>query len=195
MSIEEILDDMEQLLEKAGSVPFAQHKAIIDGERLAELINDIRLNLPQEIKHAKMVAFDRDRIIKEAEAKAEQVVRQAEERAKVLCSEEEIFRLAKTRATEAVTKAKNECDAQRAQANADLAKARAESEAIKQATDTYIVNRFKDAEAYYTNALKDVQDRKAKLEKLKRRGKKQDGEQPAAAKSEQPKAEQDSKQS
>ena len=71
MSIEEILDDMEQLLEKAGSVPFAQHKAIIDGERLAELINDIRLNLPQEIKHAKMVAFDRDRIIKEAEAKAE----------------------------------------------------------------------------------------------------------------------------
>ena len=117
MSIEEILDDMEQLLEKAGSVPFAQHKAIIDGERLAELINDIRLNLPQEIKHAKMVAFDRDRIIKEAEAKAEQIVRQAEDRAKVIVSEEAIVREAKNRAVEAVTKAKADCDELRAQAN------------------------------------------------------------------------------
>ena len=185
MSIEEILDDMEQLLEKAGSVPFAQHKAIIDGERLAELINDIRLNLPQEIKHAKMVAFDRDRIIKEAEAKAEQIVRQAEDRAKVIVSEEAIVREAKNRAVEAVTKAKADCDELRAQANADVAKSRAESEAIKQATATYIVNRFKDAEAYYTNALKDVQDRKAKLEKLKRRAKKPEGEQ--AARPEQPK--------
>ena len=193
MSIEEILDDMEQLLEKAGSVPFAQHKAIIDGERLAELINDIRLNLPQEIKHAKMVAFDRDRIIKEAEAKAEQIVRQAEDRAKVIVSEEAIVREAKNRAVEAVTKAKADCDELRAQANADVSKIRAESEAIKQATDTYIVNRFKDAEAYYTNALKDVQDRKAKLKKLKRRVKKPEGEQ--AARPEQPRTDAENKQS
>ena len=168
MSIEEILDDMDELLDKAGNVPFASHKAIIDGERLRELINDIRLNLPQEIKHAKMVAFDRDRIIKEAEAKAEQVVRQAEDRAKVIVSEESIVREAKNRAVEAVTKAKAECDEIRAQANADVARARAESDAIKQAADTYIVNRFKDAEAYYATALKDVQERKAKLEKLKK---------------------------
>ena len=168
MSIEEILDDMDELLDKASNFPFASHKSIIDGERLRELINDIRLNLPQEIKHAKMVAFDRDRIIKEAEAKAEQVVRQAEDRAKVIVSEETIVREAKNRAVEAVTKAKAECDALRAQAAADVSRARAESDAIKQATDTYIVNRFKDAEAYYSAALKDVQDRKAKLEKLKK---------------------------
>ena len=66
-------------------------------------------------------------------------------------------------------------------------------EAIKQATDTYIVNRFKDAEAYYTNALKDVQDRKAKLEKLKRRVKKPEGEQ--AARPEQSKPDAENKQS
>ena len=76
MSIDEILDDMDELLDKASAVPFASHKSIIDGERLRELISDIRLNMPQEIKHAKMVAYDRDRIIKEAEAKAEQIVRQ-----------------------------------------------------------------------------------------------------------------------
>ena len=169
MSIEEILDDMEQLLEKAGSVPFAQHKAIIDGERLAELINDIRLNMPQEIKHAKMVAYDRDRIIKEAEAKAEQIVRQAEERAKVIVSEEAIVREAKNRAVEVVTKAKADCDAMRAAANADVAKAQSECEAIKQATDAYVSNRFRETEAFYQTALSDVQDRKAKIERLRKR--------------------------
>ena len=169
MSIDEILDDMDELLDKASAVPFASHKSIIDGERLRELISDIRLNMPQEIKHAKMVAYDRDRIIKEAEAKAEQIVRQAEERAKVIVSEEAIVREAKNRAVEVVTKAKADCDALRAAANADVAKARSECDAIKQATDAYVANRFKETEAYYQTALSDVQDRKAKLERLRRR--------------------------
>lgn len=169
MSIDEILDDMDELLDKASAVPFASHKSIIDGERLRELISDIRLNMPQEIKHAKMVAYDRDRIIKEAEAKAEQIVRQAEDRAKVIVSEESIVREAKNRAVEAVTKAKADCDALRAAANADVAKARSECDAIKQATDAYVSNRFKETEGYYTNALRDVQERKAKIDKLKRR--------------------------
>ncbi len=149
MSIDEILDDMDELLDKAAAVPFASHKAIIDGERLRELINDVRLNVPQEIKHAKMVEFDRERILKEAEAKAEQVVRQAEERAKVIVSEEAIIREAKRRAYDVLTKAK------------------AESDAIKAATDTYVSKRFKDAEAFFTTGLQDVQQRKAKLDKLK----------------------------
>ncbi len=149
MSIDEILDDMDELLDKAASVPFAAHKAIIDGERLRELINDVRLNVPQEIKHAKMVEFDRDRILKEAEAKAEQIVRQAEERAKVIVSEESIIREAKRRAVDVLTKAK------------------AESDAIKAATDTYVSKRFKDAESFFTTSLQDVQQRKAKLDKLK----------------------------
>ena len=171
MSIDEILDDMDELLEKASSVPFASHKSIIDGERMQELISDIRLNMPQEIKHAKMVAYDRDRIIKEAEAKAEQIVRQAEERAKAIVSEEAIVREAKNRAIEAVTQARKQCDDLRAQAQKDIEKAQAECEAIQQATDAYIANRFKDAENYYSASLKDMQERRVKLERLRKRRK------------------------
>lgn len=169
MSIDEILDDMDELLDKAGAVPFASHKSIIDGERLRELISDIRLNMPQEIKHAKMVAYDRDRIIKEAEAKAENIVRQAEERAKVIVSKEAIVREAKNRAMEVATKTKSECEAMIAAANADVAKMRSDCDAIKQATDGYIASRFRDAETYYSEALKDVQERRIKLENLRRR--------------------------
>lgn len=155
MSIDDILDDMDELLDKSASVPFASHKSIIDGERMRELINDVRLNVPQEVKHAKMVAYDRDRIIKEAEAKAEQIVRQAEERAKVIVSEEAITREAKRRAIDTVTKAK------------------AESDAIKAATDTYVAKRFKEAETYFSTSLQDVQQKRAQLEKLKKSGSQQ----------------------
>ena len=46
---------------------------------------------------------------------------------------------------------------------------RSDCDAIKQATDGYIASRFRDAEEYYTNALHDVQDRKPKLDQLRRR--------------------------
>lgn len=148
MSIEEILDDMDELLDKAAAVPFAAHKSVIDGERMRELVNDARLNVPQEIKHAQMVEFDRDRIIKEAEAKAERIVLQAEERAKAIVEEEAIVKEAKKRALEAVTKAKKETDT------------------IREMTDAYVQGRFHEVETYFSNGLQDVQSRKAKFEKL-----------------------------
>ncbi|MDE6707260.1 MAG: vacuolar-type H+-ATPase subunit H [Oscillospiraceae bacterium] len=151
MSIEEILEDMDELLDKAAAVPFASHKSIIDAERMRELINDARLNVPQEVKHAQMVEFDRDRIIKEAEAKAEKIVRQAEERAKAIVAEEAIVKEAKKRALEAVTKAK------------------AESDAIREATDNYVKGRFREVEEYFSTALQDVQRRAKKFEEVKSR--------------------------
>lgn len=163
MSIDEILDEMDELLDRASAVPFAGHKCIVDGERVRELINDVRLNVPQEIKHAKMVEFDRDRIIKEAEARAEYIVREAEERAKTmeaqakeraenLTSEQSIIQEARQRAVSAVTKAKQECDA------------------IRSATDAYIEKRFQETENYFSGNLKDVQQKRQQLQQLKNAG-------------------------
>jgi len=148
MSIEEILDDMDELLDKATTFPFAPHKSVIDGERLRELINDARLNVPEEIKHAQVVEFDRDKIIKEAEAKAEKIIRQAEEQAKTMVEKETIIKEARKRALEAVTKAKQESDA------------------IRGATDDYVRGRFTEVEAYFNQGLLDVQGRKKKFEQL-----------------------------
>ena len=50
MKIDEILDLMDQLLDHAKPIPFASHKVIVDGDRLRELINDMRMNKPEEIR-------------------------------------------------------------------------------------------------------------------------------------------------
>jgi len=137
-NIDEILEQMDELINKSASVPFANNKMIIDGERLRELIDDIRLNIPQEIKRAKLIDFDCERIVKEAEQKAEQIVQRAEERAKTLVSNDAIVKEAKQRSMEIVSQAQ------------------ARSKEIKSATSRYVEKMLQDAENYFTRGLQDV---------------------------------------
>ena len=110
-NIDEILEQMEELLDKSALMPFSQNKMIIDSERLRELIDDIRLNIPQEIKRAKLIDFDCERIIKEAEQKAEQIVQQAEERAKALVSGDTISKTASSGNTSPLGPSSTPCPA------------------------------------------------------------------------------------
>ncbi len=151
-NIDEILEQMDELLDKSTPMPFAQSKMIIDSERLRELIDDIRLNIPQEIKRAKLIDFDCERIIKEAEQKAEQIVQRAEERAKVLVSGDTIVKEAKQRAAEI------------------LSQAQARSQEIRNATSNYVDNMLHDAEIYFTKGLQDVKRTTQEINKVKNGG-------------------------
>ena len=148
-NIDEILEQMDELLDKSASVPFATHKVMIDGERLRELIDDIRLNIPQEIKRAKLIDFDCERIIKEAEQKAELIVQRAEERAKTLVASDAIIKEAKQKAMELLTQAQ------------------ARSKEIKMATNNYVDNMLRDAEIYFTKGLQDVKRTSQEISRVK----------------------------
>lgn len=150
MNIDEILDEMDELLDKSHAVPFAPHKNLIDGERLRELINDVRLNIPQEIKRAKLIDYDCNRIMKEAEAKAESTVRRAEERAKSILSEESIVKEA------------------RKQANDMLLKSKTMSNEVKKAINSYVDERMTEVERFHADALQDVKKKRAQMNLTKK---------------------------
>ncbi len=145
MSIDEILEEMDELLDHSGSVPFMAHKKIVDGERLRELINDVRLNMPHELKEAKKIEFDCQRILNEAKLNAEAIIRKAEERAAQIVSKEAIVVEAKKKAIDMLTKAQAAAKSLQQNANASVAKL------------------FNDAENYYTKNLQEVRNVKAKL--------------------------------
>ena len=107
MNIEEILDDMDDLLDRSRPIPFAAHKAVIDADRMRELLNSAHLNIPAEIKRAKLIDSDCDRIINEAREKAEAIIQDAETRASRMISEQAILQEAKKRALDMLTKAQN----------------------------------------------------------------------------------------
>ncbi len=148
-NIDEILEQMEELLDKSAPMPFSQNKMIIDAERLRELIDDIRLNIPQEIKRAKLIDFDCERIIKEAEQKAEQIVQTAEERAKLLVSGDTIVKEAKQKASEIVSQAQSR------------------SAEIKSATSSYVDKMLREAEQYFSKCLDEVKKTSAAISHVK----------------------------
>ena len=135
MNIEEILDDMDDLLDRSRPIPFAAHKAVIDADRMRELLNSAHLNIPAEIKRAKLIDSDCDRIMNEARQKAEAIIQDAETRAKRMLSEQAILQDAKKRALDMLTKAQNG------------------SNDIKDAAEKYVAHLLEEAQDYFQNAM------------------------------------------
>ncbi len=149
MNIEEILEDMDETLDHSTPIPFMSHKVIVDADRLRELINDIRLNIPAEIKRAKLIDFDCERIIGDAKTKAEQIVQDAEDRAELLCSQQAIQIAARQRGADMLARAKVKSNEMRADA-----------------TD-YVGRLLEDAEECLSSSLRDVKNTRAKLDAVR----------------------------
>jgi F0F1-type ATP synthase membrane subunit b/b' len=145
MSIDEILEEMDELLDKAGSVPFVSHKKVIDGERMRELINDVRLNMPHELKEAKKIEFDCQRILNEAKLNAESIIRKAEERAAQIVSREAIVTEAKKKALDMLNKAQTA------------------SKNLQQNAAASVAKMLNDTESYYSRNLQSIKVVKSKL--------------------------------
>lgn len=98
MTIDTNLDKMDDILEEAWNLPFSGGKRMIDIEKMRNLIDDIRLNMPRELKEAKSIVADREDIIHQARLEAEDIIKRAESKARGLISEEEITKAAKEKA-------------------------------------------------------------------------------------------------
>ncbi|MGN0589200.1 MAG: ATPase, partial [Ruminiclostridium sp.] len=70
MSIDETLEMMDEMLDKAVNVPLTNKKSLIDVEKMRELIEEIRLNMPKEIKQARDLVNDRKTILNDAKNEA-----------------------------------------------------------------------------------------------------------------------------
>ena len=93
MDIMEIVDMMEEAIEKASAVPLTG-KVMIDKGELLDYIQEIRLVYPDELKEAKWVKEERQRILSEAENRAEAIQKNAEETQMQLIDEHEITKAA-----------------------------------------------------------------------------------------------------
>ena len=93
MEIFTLLDTLEDILDKSRNLPFSG-KTIVDKEELLELLKEIRLKLPDELKQAKWVKEERQRILVEAQIEADDIVKEAENRIIAMIDEHEITKKA-----------------------------------------------------------------------------------------------------
>lgn len=93
MEIFTLLETIEEILENSRKIPFSQ-KHIVDKDEILDIVKEIRLKLPDELKQAKWVKEERTRIIQEAQKEGEDIVKEAENRIIAMIDEHEITRKA-----------------------------------------------------------------------------------------------------
>lgn len=107
MRIDELLDVLDETLEESAGVPFSGGKRMVDIDRVRDIIDDMRMNLPTEIQQAKAVVQDRGSILATAKSDADALMKRAEERARALVAQEAVVKSAQAQAKEIVAQAQN----------------------------------------------------------------------------------------
>lgn len=108
MNVNELLDTIEDTLEESTSMPLSGGKRLVDVEKVRDYLDDIRANLPGELRRAQQIVNDRAQIVDTANAQAQAIVKKAEERARILVSDAEIVKAAQQRAAEITAAAQSE---------------------------------------------------------------------------------------
>ena len=108
MNIDELLNLMDEILEDASSLPFTGGKRVVDCDKLRDVIDDVRLNLPSEVKQAKAIVNDRADIVAGARTEATNIISKAEKKAELVASQQEIVRIAEQKATSILTEAQQQ---------------------------------------------------------------------------------------
>ena len=145
MEIFTLLETIEEMLENSKSIPFS-NKGVIDKEEMLEIIKEIRLKLPDELKQAKWIKEERQRILVEAQKEADDIVKEAENRIISMIDEHEITRKAYEQKAEIIETA-NEM-----------------SREISKGTKDYADNILQSLESSLIKALEIVQNNRKELQ-------------------------------
>ncbi len=103
--IEQIITEIEEFIDQCGFVPLSSTKIIVNKEELEELLAELRLKTPEEIKKYQRMISNRDAILNEAKERAEAMLNEAKEQTSELVSEHEIMQQAYIQANDIVQQA------------------------------------------------------------------------------------------
>jgi len=115
VSIYRVIDKLEGYVREGTWMPFGYR--ILSEERLVEFIEKMRSTLPEEVGRAKVIATNKDRVIRDAQEKAQQIVTEAVAQKNVLVEEQDIVKQARTTAEIVLREAEEK--ARRIRAGAD----------------------------------------------------------------------------
>jgi vacuolar-type H+-ATPase subunit H len=115
--IEQLIEDIYEFVESCRMQPLSSTKVIVPKDELYDLLDELRLRTPDEIKRYQKIISNRDAIITDAEEKAESILRQTRDKAKDLLNEHEIMQQAYYQANEMIMQASEEADRMRREAS------------------------------------------------------------------------------
>ncbi|MBO1679418.1 ATPase [Bittarella massiliensis (ex Durand et al. 2017)] len=145
MNIDEILDLLDEALEDAWTLPLSGGRRVVDIEKMRELTDDIRLNLPAEVRQAKAIVNDRAEIITTAKKEAASIVKKAEDKARAIVNQDDLTKAAQQKAAEIISQAQMQ------------------AREMRQAATEFADNLMKSTEQFLVASMEEVKETRAKL--------------------------------
>lgn len=110
MDILHLIDRLEALLNEGSHPPLSGKRVLIDEQRAWEIIDQMRVAIPEEVKKAKRINQERDRIIAQANEESERIIQLAHDEADRLADANEVTKAAQTRAATIIERAQREAE-------------------------------------------------------------------------------------
>ena len=139
MDILQMIDRLEELLNESRPLPFT-HNVIVDEDRMLDLIDQMRVSIPEEVKKAQQLLAQRDRMIAQAQEEANRTVNLARDRSTELVERDQVVQVAYTQAEQI-----------KAQATAD-------GDAIRREADEYVLETLRNLEMEMERTLNQVRN-------------------------------------
>jgi cell division septum initiation protein DivIVA len=139
MDILHLIDRLEELFNESRPIPLT-HNVIVDEDRMLDLIDQMRVAIPDEVKKAQQVIAQRDRILAQAQEEANRTLALAREKSDQLVERDPIVQSAQVRAEQLV------------------AQGRADAEITRREADKYVVDALTHLEMQLERYLTQVRN-------------------------------------
>ena len=146
--IEDIINALYDLVQDARALPLGADKCILERDKVLDMLDEIIAQLPAELKQSRTIVESRNELIGQARREAENIVRQAQQKANELVEQEAIYQEAKRQCADMVATAQNRI--------AELRKA----------SNEYMDDALRRTEEAIAQSLGQVQDTRAKFRAL-----------------------------
>ena len=147
--IEQIIEEIEEYIDGCRFQPLSTTKIVVNKEELEELLRELRLKTPDEIKRYQKIIANKDAILADAQAKADEIIREAQEKAQAMINEHEVTQQAYAQANETINKSNQ-------QAQTILDSATSDANNIRYSALSYTDDMLGRISALLENALNDA---------------------------------------
>lgn len=139
MDILHLIDRLEELFNESRPLPFT-HNVVVDEDRMLDLIDQMRVAIPDEVKKAQQLLAQRDRLLAQAQEEANRTLALAREKSEQMIEREPLMQQA------------------RMQAQQILEKAYSEAKTIRQDADNYVRETLQKLEMELERSLLQVRN-------------------------------------
>ncbi|MFH1524148.1 MAG: hypothetical protein ABIF04_04215 [Chloroflexota bacterium] len=109
MDILHLVDRLEELFNNSRAIPLT-HNVIVDEDKFLDVVDQMRISIPEEVKRAQEVSSKKDRVMAQAQEEANRTLELAREKAGALVEKEALVQDAKRRADQIIDQARMEAE-------------------------------------------------------------------------------------